>query len=330
MSFFRKSKKKVLVLWYTYKKNLGDYYIYATVKGYLQKWGYDIIDMDVGLPYEKIAKVAKRCDFMWFAGGGIIERWIPDIILNFKKFYEISNQIKYGVSGLSIGGFSYDNNADCLSYWIEKSAFFFSRDKYTAFELNRLSNSNKVTESVDVVFALDLSTVRDLSDDYLGINFRELPYKDITGEFQWNNWENEIRKISTQNVIVIPDQDDVSSYITYDLTCKYSPQNALNIISKCDFLIAMRYHVVLLAARMGKLSIPICYCPKVERLAEQLGLNHLMLNIDGYDKLEDKMNLLLENKINLENSVKEKVEENEKVSQQMFCKIKCILEKELF
>ena len=49
----------------------------------------------------------------------------------------------------------------------------------------------------------------------------------------------------------------------------------------------MRFHVVLAAALSGVPVIPITYCPKVGRLARQLGLQRFCLGIHDHDRLEE-------------------------------------------
>ena len=300
-------KKKVLVLWYPIDCNLGDYYIYETVKSYLEEWGYICINIDVGLPYEQIAKVACKCDFLWFAGGGLIERWIPDIILQFEKFHKISKHIKYGITGLSIGEFDYSDNKPSLSYWINNALFFFTRDKYSADELNRIIEKNGAYSSADVVFASNAEKQylnNKISYD-IGINLRDIPYPDLTGDFDWNEWSKSID--SDRRVIGIPDQYDFSNIVNFDIASEYSPQNALETISQCDIIVAMRFHVVLFAAKMGKIPIPINYCPKVGRLSEQLGIERLVLGIHDYHKLSEKINEAINNRDQYLNTITKNV-----------------------
>ena len=183
-----KRKKKALVLWYTVDLNLGDFYIFETVKAYLLNWGYLVDDMDVGLPWKVLAKKAKKYDLLWFAGGGIIERGVPDVISNFYIFHKTSKFVNYGITGLSIGEFNYDRYKDSFSYWVNEAQFFYSRDKFTASTLNFYAQTSKVVESVDVVFAYNNWSIKSSSDNYIGVNFRDLPYIDLSGEFNWEKW----------------------------------------------------------------------------------------------------------------------------------------------
>lgn len=319
-------KKKVLVLWYTIGNNLGDYYIYKTVKDYLLGWGYKVIDMDVGLPYRVIARKAKRCEWLWFAGGGIIEREVPDIIKNFSHFHKKSGYINYGITGLSIGDFEYDHYKESLSYWINNAQFFYTRDDYSEKTLNRLANSGKIVSSADVVFASgEFISGEETLVDGLGINFRTMPYPDLTGEMDWKAWNGAIKAAHTGSIIWIPDQLDVSTNFNYNISVYYSPQTAVYAIGRMKYGIAMRFHVILISAMMGKICLPICYCPKVKRLADQLGISDLCID----PKSPDSLSLTLERYSCNADTYISTVQKNVKVmrerAQNMFNEIKILL-----
>lgn len=327
---FKNKKKKVLVLWYPIGSNFGDFYIHETVKNNLDKWGYSWNSMDVGLPYNQIAKVAKKCDFVWFAGGGIIERGIPDIILQFKKFHKQARNIKYGITGLSIGEFDYSDNKSSLSYWINNASFFYTRDKYSADELNRIIGNQIAYASADVVFASDAEKqyINNKNDYDIGINFRDLPYPDLSGEFDWESWTNSISEINGK-ITGIPDQYDVSDMVNFNMEVAYSPQNALKAISKCNIVVAMRFHVILFAAKMGKIPIPINYCPKVERLAKQLGIDNLVLGVHDFHDLPAKINEVNNNKDFYQEVIAQNVCILENNINKTFDVVKSILKKEI-
>lgn len=341
-------KKKVLVLWYSVECNFGDYLIHQTVCSFLESWGYEYISMDVGLPYRQIAQKARLCDWIWFAGGGIIERDIPDVIKKFRKFHHIAGRINYGITGLSIGDFCYDTYKVDLSYWVKNSAFFYTRDDYSSFELNRISQSNRAIASVDVVFASKkmLYNYIDAGDTkIIGVNYRDLPYKDLSGEFRFDEWNNEIQELNSE-IYIIPDQHDLNDKMNFKVFEEYSPMAVIKVIEKVEFSISMRYHVILVAAMLGKVSVPICYCPKVRRLAEQLGLQKLQLEVHEYYKLKDVVRYYKENSKELQtvmlnnvnnmrrqademfNRVKDKMEvlENEKRKRSLFIKIRSYYE----
>lgn len=324
MRFFKKRTQRALLLWYTVGENFGDYYIFQTVSSYLRTWGYDVQGIDVGLPWADIAKKAKNYDLLWFAGGGIIERGIPDVIRNFKKFHKRAKRIKYGVTGLSIGEFDYSMFSDSIAYWVYNAQFFYTRDDYSAKKLNRLADSDKVIPSADVVFACKFDKTCLKSSGFVGVNLRNLPYIDLSGELDWEKWNQAISE--NVNAIGIPDQYDFSDKVSFDVDKCYSPEKALAVILKSDFVIAMRFHVILVAARFGKVSIPICYCPKVERLVEQLGLSDLKLDVYDYELLPQMVCKVVQERDKYEKIIETNVNKLEKCVNEMFDNIKEILD----
>lgn len=325
--FSLKRKKKILILWYSIDRNLGDYYLYKTVCDYATEWGYEVKGMDVGLSYKAIAKEALKYDWLWFAGGGIIERDIPDVIRHFEKFHKRVRRINYGITGLSIGIFDYSNEAEAISYWVNHAAFFYTRDRFSANELNRLGNSARVKASVDVVFACkEINSTAAVENNCVGINFRTMPYVDLTGEIDWNGWNKAITSCIKEKIVGIPDQIDVSEKVNFVYPMRYTPENAVRIMSTIKYGVAMRYHVVLIAARLGKVCIPIDYCPKVTRLAEQLGLSELCVHAGEPERLEDVLNEYQNDENNYKRRVKKNVEKMERIACEMFNEVKEIME----
>lgn len=323
-----KLKRKVLILWYPVDANLGDYYLFNTVSDFATEWGFSVEAMDVGLPFEIIAKKAKRCDWLWFAGGGIIERNIPDVIRNFKEFHKRTRGIKYGITGLSIGEFDYSDAFENLMYWINNASFFYTRDVFSANELNRIGTTNKVKASADVVFASKDFDICDWNKNHtdVGINFRTMPYIDLTGEVNWKVWERNLERAIPGKIVGIPDQYDVSVHFGFPFERIYTPQNAVKVISNIRFGVAMRYHVVLIAARLGIVCIPIDYCPKVARLAEQLGISDLCVHFDEPEKLKFMVDRYLEDELGYKRRIGENVRKMEKEADKMFNEVHIIME----
>lgn len=326
MFFREKKQKKALVLWYPVDLNYGDYLIFQTVKRYLEEWGYLVEGMDVGLSYKTIAKKARKKDILWFAGGGIIERGIPDIIRNFPDFHKKSKQIMYGVTGLSIGQFDYSAHNNAIKYWVKNASFFYSRDSYTAIELNRISESPRVIDGVDVVFGnCELSQFPIRNDGRVGINLRDLPYKDLSGEFEWSKWERMLKKTFPGNLVGIPDQHDCLKKMDIPFDVKYCPEKVTEILQDISFTVSMRFHVILVAAIMGKVSVPISYCPKVSRLAVQLGIDDLELGVHDYAKLEQVVNRYVSKEEEYKEVVSANVKELQQRAKKMFSEVEHIL-----
>ena len=327
MRFWRLLRKpKVLVLWYPVDENLGDYYLFNTVRNYAINWGYEVDDIDVGAPFDKIVEAARDCDWVWFAGGGIIERGIPDLICNFPSFLKRTKKIKYGVTGLSVGDFDYSDRANEISEWVNNAAFFYTRDDYSAELLNSMASSRKVISSVDVVFASGIVEAERLEHTRcVGVSFRPMPYPDLTGEIAWKDWNDAINNNVEGLIIGIPDQFEVSELLDFSYELGYSPQNAVKEIMRMDYGIAMRYHVILIAAIMGKICIPIDYCPKVARLAKQLGIEELILHYDQPDQLSKVLRMYKENEDVYKETVKTNVEIMKMKAKKMFENVEQIM-----
>lgn len=326
----KKEKPKALVLWYSVDLNFGDYLIFQTVRKHLESWGFQVESMDVGLPCKIIKKKAKQCNVLWFAGGGIIERGVPDIIQKFPDFYRKSNQIMYGVTGLSVGEFDYSDHKNAITYWVRNSAFFYARDSYTVAKLNKMSESNKVIDGVDVVFAntdFDKCSVKD--NQNVGINLRDLPYPDLSGEFQYAAWEQMFKRLFSHNMIGIPDQFNCLCKLNIPFDMEYQPDKVTKLLQRVSFTVSMRFHVILVAAIMNKVSIPIAYCPKVARLAEQLGIDTLTLGVHDYAKLEQVVDQYLKNENKYKTIIADNVQVLQKKAIKMFEEIEHILKGDL-
>jgi polysaccharide pyruvyl transferase WcaK-like protein len=68
----------------------------------------------------------------------------------------------------------------------------------------------------------------------------------------------------------------------------------------------------------GKVCIPIDYCPKVSRLASQLGISDLILHYNEANKLPDMINRYKANEEFYKNKVKENVIFLRKEANRMF------------
>lgn len=320
-------KRKILILWYSINNNLGDYYLFNTVKNHAVKWGFDVDSMDVGMPYKEIAKVAKKCDWIWFAGGGIIERGVPDIIEHFPEFFKkIKKSTLYGVTGISLGEFNYESKANQLSLWVNKASFFYVRDDYSSSVLNGYSGNSKVISTSDVVLAYDgfWNCGSHISNN-VGINFREMPYKDLTGGINCEAWYKSIKKSISNPIVIIPDQDSIIKQVDNKIDYEYTPQSAVASIASIDFGIAMRYHVILIAAMMGKVCIPIDYCPKVTRLAEQLGIGDIVLHYNEVEKVNGIIEMYNKNRDYYVETVNKNVIAMKEKTIKMFLEIESIM-----
>ena len=109
----------------------------------------------------------------------------------------------------------------------------------------------------------------------------------------------------------------------------YTPQNAVTAISQMDYGIAMRYHVVLIAALMGKICIPIDYCPKVSRLAKQLGIDDLIIHFNEPGELKRIKERYIQNEDHYKKILKTNVDILKDKTQNMFANVERLLKEKL-
>ncbi len=293
-------KKKILLVWYQRGDNFGDVLLYQTSKAYLESAGYCVESHEVGDSERRIAEHANQCDFMMFAGGGIIERYVPLVIQNIGELIQIL-QVPYGVIGLGIGTFDYHEYAEAFRCWVDQALFFYVRDAATRDYLNRLTGNLKVVFSGDVVFGNRLIVRHIRTGDKIGLNLRNIPYVDIQGDFDWNELNCVLNEVKCS--VMIPDSnsqisnlkrrfDNLNELENYEsLSRNLKIERTISAIQKCNIIIAMRFHVVLVSALLGIIPIPILYCPKVRYLAEQLGITDLAIELGEWEQLPQKVDL---------------------------------------
>ena len=283
--------KKVLLLWYTVGGNFGDVLIYKTVSEYCNNSNILCDFIDVGRPCSEIMQKANKYDFLLFAGGGIIERYVPNVIRYFKEDFDML-KVPYGVIGLSVGRFDYSRYSGEIAFWVENAKFFFTRDAYSAKRLNSICGKKIVVDSTDVVWANERIYFNKIKmEKNIGINVRDVPYLDIQTDIDWKKLECRCKKERIS--CFIPDESGIE--LKGLEKCFYEEQKVFDQIVKCEFLVAMRYHVILVAAANGIPAIPIAYCNKIKELSSQLGLEKYVLNTNEIDLLPAKIELLRKN-----------------------------------
>lgn len=319
----RSRVENVLLLWYQCGDNFGDVLLYRTSRDFLSARGIKVHAYEVGSPCEEIFHEANKYDFLLFAGGGIIERYIPNVIRYFKDDYHLL-KVPYGIIGFGIADFDYSEYREQISFWVSHASFFYVRDQMTKDRIDMLMGASEAVCSADCVFAneeLDgwkACVDEEIKKGRTGINIRQLPYEDITGKLPLN----EIIKICKELKIdvFIPDceEDGMSSQLSgYVSEIIQFPKGMsrdekigleLDSIGRCEFVIAMRFHVVLTAAMLGAIPIPILYSPKVRALCEQLGILELAVNVDNLDEIPHKFRLAKEHKEEIKDRIKINIE----------------------
>ena len=307
--------RRVLLLWYMENDNFGDTLISETVRDILNKNDFMVEDIEVGENPQIIIERANKCDFMLFAGGGIIERYLPPILARFSQYVD-EILIPYGVIGISVGNFDYDYKSISLGKWVDKSIFFYSRDSRSMKILNRYSETNKVLCSGDCVFASNRICINEAGKK-IGINIRDLPYEDINGRLEWDQIKKIRESINAHKLIMdssneicnlLLSNEDEQNYEEFKIKGKIEKaDHIIQDISECRIIVAMRYLVVLVAALMGIPTIAIKYCPKVESLVEQLGIQDIAIKIGEYGNIRPKFNEVMLNYSEYQGIIRENV-----------------------
>lgn len=318
--------RRVLLLWYMENDNFGDTLISETVRNILIKNDFTVEDIEVGENPQIIIERANKCDFMLFAGGGIIERYLPPILARFSQYVD-EILIPYGVIGISVGNFDYDYKSISLGKWVDESIFFYSRDSRSMKILNRYSETNKVLCSGDCVFASNRICINEAGKK-IGINIRDLPYEDINGRLEWDQIKKIRESINARKLIMdssneicnlLLSNEDEQNYEEFKIKGKIEKaDHIIQDISECRIIVAMRYHVVLVAALMGIPTIAIKYCPKVESLVEQLGIQDIAIKIGEYGNIPPKFNEVMLNYSEYQGIIRENVDKLRRCVLEMF------------
>jgi polysaccharide pyruvyl transferase WcaK-like protein len=306
-------RPKVLLVVCLYENNFGDVLIYDTVDRNLQDAGFEteIIHVHQSLNESKLIERANNSDFLCFAGGGLIERGAPPVIRNFEFVYQ-HLKVPYGVLGLSVGEFDYSSFANSLRLFSENAVFFYTRDRESVGVFEKFGSSKLPTARVDVVFANKTLELYRAEPKIITASFRNVPYVDVTGDLNWQRWSAVLRTVGVSSLI--PDCSRAQSQLGIPI----ANGDILQQISLSKVVVAMRYHIILAAAVMGIPVIPITYCPKVGRLAEQLGIGKYCLGIHQHDKLRIVFDQLCSEAKSVKQILRTRVDGLKKQANQMF------------
>ena len=115
--------KKILLLWYFEEDNFGDILLYRTTRNFFSDMSIEVISCEVGQPCIEVFEKANQTDFLLFAGGGIIDGGVPNVIRHFKEDYHLL-KVPYGVIGLGVADFDYLWCKQQIAFWINNAEFF--------------------------------------------------------------------------------------------------------------------------------------------------------------------------------------------------------------
>ncbi|MEN6371792.1 MAG: polysaccharide pyruvyl transferase family protein [Armatimonadota bacterium] len=284
------SKGRVLLVVCLYENNFGDQLIYQTIEKKLHRQGFttETVEISEKLSSSRLIERANNSDFLYFVGGGLIERWAPDVIRYFTSVY-LQLRVPHGVIGLSTGSFDYSEFNNSLKLFCDTASFFYTRDEDSVEAFVRAGASKLPEVGVDVVFANDTLGRLRRTGSGISANFRNIPYPDITGDLDWAEWGVAMRNAGVKSLI--PDCSNAQE----QLGLPVSQNSILAELTGCSMVVAMRFHIVLAAAMMGVLPVPVAYCPKVKRLADQLGIGDYCLGIKDSGRLAEIIDKLKAN-----------------------------------
>jgi polysaccharide pyruvyl transferase WcaK-like protein len=276
----RRNKRLVTLVVYFEDQNFGDLFIYDTVNERLRQAGLETQTVEVSQSLEQSQLIVKanQSGFLMFVGGGLIERGAPEIIRDFCHVSPLLDS-PFGIVGLSAGEFDYRPMAPSFKALADRASFFYTRDAETV-EVFKASGAHRLPqEGVDVVFASHRLACPAVEGRRFGGNFRNVPYPQITGDMDWSKWSEALKAAGVEFLI----RD--TSPAQRQLSIPIDSRGELEALAECHKVVAMRFHLVLAAAAMGVVPIPIGYCPKVKRLSRQLGLSDICLEMHQPERL---------------------------------------------
>lgn len=149
-------------------------------------------------------------------------------------------------------------------------------------------NPTKLWVCADGAFAIDRGYEVYSPSDTIGINLvhenlpDEYKYVDVIKQLLLEEYLHmdfayicgEVRKDEGFDSFLLKELVEVRNGILYDKYVKYL--DLLTILTKCDFVIVMRMHMMLFCALVGVPCIPFVREPKTQLMADELGLKHTL------------------------------------------------------
>lgn len=248
----------------------------------------------------------KKCDLQVSIGGSIfIEKMENKKSLDnfiFNKYYKTKKP--FFIISSNFGPYKHNYFLNEYSKVFMKSEDTCFRDNYSK---NLFSSYKNIRMAPDVVFSLDtkpyfskeekiiiisiidLSSRNDLSKfekKYINkineiINyFKSIEYKIILMSFCDSEGDNKtINKILEQNHNL--SRDDTFNY-------DGNIESALKLISSCEYIIATRFHAMILGFVFNKKVLPLIYSKKTENVINDLGYIGPYINISKIEDLDIK------------------------------------------
>jgi polysaccharide pyruvyl transferase WcaK-like protein len=300
---------KIAVIGWFNRQNIGDERILQCLKWFFNK--HEVHPFNMENAKKKIDKI-NSCDYVLLGGGGLLLR-------GFNRYYGLFNGISrpLGCVGIGVEAMNKDMKKT-INLLLEKSNFILVRDKESR-EL--LGNHYKTIVGPDLTFLSNYDLFDPVDEKIVGLNLRTwYPWRVEFGSFSlrqldrlkknfarahlsfekiwpFRKWDerkfvNLLREFEGE-IFPMPfyfekgnsDVDVLRQYFdgvpnTFDI----------NWFRKIRYLVAMRFHAILVSVQCGIPFVCISYQPKCTRFCQSIGMNHYCLDVSsGYNKIVDRL-----------------------------------------
>jgi polysaccharide pyruvyl transferase CsaB len=325
-------KKKVLISGYYGFDNFGDELILSLLLDKLKDCDVTVLTANprktfdtYGIhtvqtfSYPHVMKEITRCDVLISGGGSLLQNVTSNASLLFyvmiiRLALMLKKEVVIFAQGIGpVKGFMYNN----LVKGVLKEAKYISvRDEKSKKLLDKWKiKSNLVC---DPAFSLEVSNPERTSK--IGVQLRKFDtltdelFDNIIKQIRTRYYNREIELLSLQDEVdvgisqvFINKFKKVEPNINIKLVKGLNNKQIIERISEYDALIGMRYHACLVGAKYGVKTLAIAYDPKVNMLAEDLGLPVLSMKDkdNDYEKAFNDMENL--SRWNLMERVKGKI-----------------------
>ncbi|WP_419958034.1 polysaccharide pyruvyl transferase family protein [Psychrobacillus psychrotolerans] len=268
-------------------------------------------------------QIAKKCDGAVYIGGSLFiqnKKWNEQLKNNLNK--KISGKPLY-VLGANFGPYT-DNN-----YYLNYKELFSGytdicfRDKYS---YNLFEDLPNVRLADDIIFQLDLQTpprnakkdnvvisvikpskkhLGDIDEPYytkirdIIIYLNEKGYRVTLMSF----CEKEGDELAIEEILKLLPNEYLNKVDKY--CYKYNIEEAINVIENSIFIVASRFHSMVLGWVYNKPVFPIAYSEKMTNVIEDVGFKGLYTNLNQIESLkpEDVYNSIQTNKIDVSKQI---------------------------
>lgn len=313
----KKSKKKIIISGYYGFDNFGDEAILQTLITRLKKNKNCDINVLSSNPKEtsknynvksvnsfnmiKVLFSILKCDIFISGGGSLLQDATSLksliyylLLLNIAIF----SRKKIIIFAQGLGPFKNKKGAFWVKNTLKKCTYISVRDKKSQYLLKKWKiNSDLVCDPF-----FDIPLPERKSEGIIGIQLRKTKNLNI-------NYLKELAKycakhFSDKKFELYSFQDSLdldickqfgeflseNNVTNYEIISKKTPYEMIDYVSKADYMIAMRFHAVLTAARFGIKTLAISYDMKVEKFAREFSIPCLnMKSDDNFEEAFDKL-----------------------------------------